>query len=81
MTKALAYFATGMVNIVNLLNPEIIVIGGGMSKMGDRLFNPIRQAVDERAFKLATEAVRIKPAELGDEVGVVGASVFALQQI
>ena len=40
-------------NLVNLLNPEIIVIGSGMSKMGDLLFEPTRQMVEESASKLS----------------------------
>ena len=45
--------------------------------MGDLLLNPTRQVVGERAFQLPAQAVRIVPAQLGDDAGVLGAAVFA----
>jgi len=78
--KAAFYLGVGMVNLVNIFNPEMIIIGGGMAKMGDLLLNPARQVVRERAFQLSAGAVRIVPAQLGDNAGVLGAAVFAFQQ-
>ena len=69
-----------MVNLANIFNPEIIIIGGGMAKIGDLLLDPIRQVVKERAFRLPAQAVRIVPAQLGDDAGVFGAAIFAFQQ-
>ncbi len=80
ITRAVNYVGVGMVNLVNILNPELIIIGGGMSKMGDLLFDPVRRIVKERAFKLSAQAVRIVPAQLGDDAGVIGAAVFAFEQ-
>jgi len=70
----------GMVNLVNIFNPEMIIVGGGMAKMGDRLLNPARQLVMERAFQLPAQVVCIVPAQLGDDAGVIGAAIFARQQ-
>jgi glucokinase len=78
--KAATYLGVGMVNLVNIFNPEMIIIGGGMAKMGDLLLNPARQVVRERAFQLSVQAVQIVPAQLGNDAGVLGAAVFALQQ-
>ena len=69
-----------MVNLVNIFNPEVIIIGGGVAKMGDLLLNPARQVVKERAFKLSAQAARIVPAQLGDDSGLIGAAAFALRQ-
>ncbi len=80
ISEAATYLGVGMVNLVNIFNPEMIVIGGGMAKMGDLLLNPARQVVRERAFSLSAQAVRIVPAQLGDDAGVLGAAIFALQQ-
>lgn len=80
IVKAATYLGVGMVNLVNIFNPEMIIVGGGMSKMGDLLLNPARQVVRERAFQLLAQAVRIVPAQLGDNAGVLGAAVFARQQ-
>lgn len=78
--KAATYLGVGLVNLVNIFNPEMIIIGGGIAKMGDILLNPARQVVWERAFQLPAQAVRIVPAQLGDDAGVFGAAVFAFQQ-
>lgn len=80
IAKAASYLGTGMVNLVNIFNPEMIVIGGGVAKIGDLLFEPVRQAVKERAFPLLSQAVRIVPAELGDDAGLFGAAIFAFAQ-
>jgi glucokinase len=75
--RAAAALGVGLVNLVNIFNPEIIVVGGGMSKMGDLLLGPAREMVTARAFSLCAEGVRIVAAKLGDEVGLVGAALFA----
>ena len=80
IAKAAVYLGVGMVNLVNIFNPEMIVVGGGMVKMGDLLLAPARQVVWERAFQVSAQAVRIIPAQLGDDAGVLGAATFAFQQ-
>jgi glucokinase len=65
--------------VVNVFNPEMIVIGGGVANLGDRLLDPARRVVQERAFRVSAQAVRIVPARLGEEAGVLGAAVFALE--
>jgi len=78
--KAANYLGVGMANLVNIFNPEMIIIGGGVANMGDLLLDPARQVVKERAFSLPGEAVRIVPAQLGNDAGLLGAAVFAFQQ-
>ena len=78
--EAATYLGIGMVNLVNIFNPEMIIVGGGMAKMGDLLLEPARQVVRKRAFSLSAQAVRIVPAQLGDNGGVLGAAIFARQQ-
>ncbi len=80
ISKGATYLGIGMVNMVNIFNPEMIIVGGGMAKMGDLLLNPARRVVRERAFSLSAQAVRIVPAQLGDDVGVLGAAIFARRQ-
>ncbi len=77
--KAATYLGVGMVNLVNIFNPEMIIVGGGVAQMGDLLLEPARRVVKERAFRLSAQAVRIVPAQLGDDAGVLGAAVFARQ--
>jgi len=80
ITEAATYLGVGMVNLVNIFNPEMIVVGGGVAKLGELLLEPARRVVKERAFPVSAQAVRIVPARLGDEAGVYGAAVFALEQ-
>ncbi len=80
ISKAAAYLGIGLVNLVNIFNPEMIIIGGGLANMGDLLLEPARRIVRERAFQLSARLVRIVPAQLGGNAGVLGAAIFALQQ-
>ncbi|HJO55827.1 MAG TPA: ROK family protein, partial [Candidatus Scalindua sp.] len=66
-------------NIANLLNPEMIVLFGGVTNLGEHLFEPLKEEVDRRAFKKATESLRIELSQLGDNSGVLGAarSIFS----
>ena len=78
--QAATYLGIGLASIVNIFNPEMIIIGGGMAKIGDLLLNPAKQVVRERAFQLPAQAVRIVTAQLGDDAGMLGAAAFAFQQ-
>ena len=78
LDEAMTYLGVGMANLVNLFNPELIVIGGGLTKMGARLFDPVRRIIDRRAFRTAAQVVKIVPAQLGDDVGVLGAAAVAM---
>jgi glucokinase len=80
INQAAAYLGVGLVRIVNIFNPDMIVIGGGVAKMGDRLLQLVRQVVAERAFTLPAGTVRIEKTLLGDDAGVLGAALFARQQ-
>jgi glucokinase len=59
-------------DIVNLINPEIIVIGGGISGLGEKLFDAIRFETKKRAFSDATKKLKIAKAQLGENAGLVG---------
>lgn len=67
----------GIVSILHLFNPEVIVVGGGVSKTGDLLFAPMRKAAHEHVMDDAyTENLRIVPSALGDDVALVGAAAL-----
>lgn len=80
INKAATYLGVGLVNLVNIFNPEMIIIGGGLAKMGDLLLSPARQVVREKAFPVSAEAVCILPTQLGDDAGILGAAIFAFEQ-
>jgi glucokinase len=74
MRETAKFLGTGLANLINLLNPELIVISGGVTRAGDHLFEPLRAEVRRRAFSEAADACRIVSSELGDMAGVIGAA-------
>lgn len=73
LDEAIRYLSIGLGNLVTVFNPDKIVIGGGVSNIGDRLFRPLRQMILSRAIKESVSHVEILRAELGADVGVLGA--------
>jgi glucokinase len=67
----------GLAGIVNAFNPDVLVIGGGASRAGDLLLAPARRVVAERALRPSRDTVRIVPAALGEDAGMIGAGLFA----
>ncbi len=76
--QAMSYLGVGMASLVNLFNPQMIVIGGGLTNIGDQLLEPVKRAIDLRAFPSAKQYVQVRLAELGDLVGIVGAAGAAM---
>lgn len=74
--RAAFFLGVGLVNLVNIFNPEVIVIGGGVSRMGELLLEPVRRVVRERAFPYSAGMVRIVTGELGDDAGILGAAAW-----
>lgn len=68
----------GLCGIVNALDPEVVVVGGGAVAAGDLLLDPAREVVAARALPPVAAAVRIVPAHFGDESGMLGAALLAL---
>ncbi|MDX1674369.1 MAG: ROK family protein [Longimicrobiales bacterium] len=73
MKETAKFLGTGIANIINTLNPDMVVIAGGVTQAGDHLFVPLRAEVRRRAFKSAEEACTIVPAKLLGTAGVIGA--------
>ena len=67
------FLAIGVANILNVFNPDVVVLAGGVAKAGDSLFLPLRAEVRRRAFKPAVDACRIVPGALDGSAGMVGA--------
>ncbi len=75
------YLALAVTSLVNLLNPTLVVFGGGVSEAGELLLRPVRQYVRQWALPVAGEAVTIAQASLGYDAGVIGAAALALELI
>jgi glucokinase len=71
----------GIASLVNIFNPEIVVLGGGFARAGELLFEPARRVVAERALMPAREVVRIVPALLGPEAGLIGAGLVGFEAL
>ena len=71
----------GIASFVNVFNPEVVVLGGGFARAGDLLFEPARRVVAERALTPARELVRIVPALLGVEAGLIGAGLVGFEAL
>jgi glucokinase len=69
LAQAMHYLGLGMANLVHMLN------------LGERMFGPVRRLIEELAFPEAAEAVRVAPAELGENAGVLGAAAVAMAQL
>lgn len=70
------YLGIGLSGVVNLLNPEKIVVGGGVADAGELLFGPLRKTLTDRAMPIQGAAVEVVPAQLGNTAGIIGASLL-----
>ena len=76
--SAVTYLGIGVGAVITILAPERVVIGGGVTKAGDYLFQPLREEVRRRVKLVPVESVPILPAALGPDVGILGAAAVAL---
>jgi glucokinase len=74
------FLGIGIANLLNIFNPEVVVVCGGVTLAGETLFAPLRREVARRAFKPAVSVCRIVPCELTGTAGVYGAAKAFLDQ-
>jgi glucokinase len=70
-----------IISLVNIFNPEVVVIGGGVIAAGELLLEPARAVVIERTFPFVHEQLRIVPARFGVEAGMIGAAALAFDGV
>jgi glucokinase len=75
------YLGVGLANLINIFNPELIIIGGGVSNIGKMLFDPAFETARKRAYTVAYEALRFAAPKLGRNSGVLGAAVHAFDEL
>ncbi|CAN5739987.1 glucokinase [soil metagenome] len=80
MKDTAKFLGAGVASIINILNPEMVVITGGVTHAGDHLFEPLRAEVRRRAFRAAEERCRIVPGSLPGTAGLVGAIAVFKQE-
>jgi glucokinase len=69
----------GLTNVIWLVNPDRIVIGGGVAQAGERLFKYIRETIKGRCERTFWEKLEVVPATLGNDAGIIGAASLALE--
>jgi glucokinase len=79
VTEMGEHLGVGLAGLINLLNPDVVVIGGGVIAAGDLLLAPARRVVAERALAPSRDVARIVPSRFGAESGMLGAAVLAMQ--
>lgn len=77
----ISYVATGILSIINLLQPELILIGGAISREGDYLLNPIRAIQSGNTYSKIENKTRIMQASLGNDAGLIGSAFLGKGEI
>jgi len=75
------YLGIGIANLIQLYNPEVLVVGGGIAQAGRWLFEPILRTVRARAHMVPAATCRIVLSQLGDDAGVIGAAALAAREL
>ena len=75
------YVGLCVANLINLLNTQMVVIGGGIAQAGDLILDPIRRTAYGTAIRSLSKSCAIVPAELGDNAGIMGAVALVLQEV
>jgi glucokinase len=76
-----AWLGIGLVNVVNIFDPDVVVIGGGVIAAGELILAPARRVLAERALALPAQHARVLGASFGAESGMLGAAVFARDRL
>ena len=76
--KYLEYLACGLVNLANIFRPEVIMLGGGVSKEGERLTAPLQEIIDRETFAIGYAPVKVAIAALGSSAGAYGGAALFL---
>ena len=80
INEYIAALGEGIANLINILRPQAVIIGGGISNEGEPLFAPLREYLPERIYANFYSPVEIVRASLGNDAGLYGAAVFAQER-
>lgn len=81
MKKTAEYLGVALADYINLVNPELVIIGGGVSLAGDRLMKPLKEEIDRRVMVVPKKIVKLVRSTLGDESGMIGAAALAFEKL
>lgn len=74
------HLGVGIASFVNMFNPEVVVVGGGLIAAGDLILGPAAEEAGARALRPSWAQVRLAAAELGNEAGLIGAAAMVLEE-
>jgi glucokinase len=80
LEKSLKYLGICIANVITSFDPEVVAIGGGVSKGGEIVFDRVKEVVHTRCLKTMAESCRIVPTGLGADAGVIGAVALAITE-
>ena len=80
-SETTAIVGSAIANVLNDYNPDLVVLGGGVTRAGDLLLGPVREVAFSQALPPARRSAEIVLARLGDELGVVGAATVAFERL
>ncbi len=81
LENEIAYLSAGLASVVNLLNPEVIVVGGGFVEAGTSFLQQLEKSVRARAFPSAVKGLKVVRARLGNDAGFIGAALYCLESL
>jgi glucokinase len=79
--KSVKQLAIGLASVTNILSPEIIVLGGGITECGKDLFDPLKEYMSTYEWRAGGNSVQIVKATYGDMAGATGAACFAMEKV
>ncbi len=80
VSRYIKRLACGIINIINIFQPEVLCIGGGLSNEGDKLFNPLMKVVEKEQYsRFCDKKTEIRMAKLGNDAGIIGAAMLGRQ--
>jgi glucokinase len=80
LERAGTALGAGLANVINIFNPELIVLGGGVAEIGERLLEPIRRAMDTYAMPVMRRDVRLVQSSLGLKTGIIGSAALVFHE-
>jgi glucokinase-like ROK family protein len=81
LQEAGAHLGIGAANLVNILNPALLVVGGGLSKAGDFILEPLIRTLQERSLAVSLKSVKVTTSMLGDNAAPLGATTLVLRRV
>jgi glucokinase len=78
--KTARIIGIGVANIVSLVNPELVILGGGVGTQADLILEPVRRVVHGQAQPISGASVRIEVSSLGEDAGLLGAAYAAFER-